>query len=181
MAGEKCYLYNASQEEAQTLEVGLIVQSAKDSLKIVAQTEAVKDSVTEPEHTADIYSIVLSRLDDDQAQDIVPIHLEGKSDVADAMVIASGRSQRHVGAMADKIARDLKDAGVKQVSVEGLPACDWVLIDAGDVIVHLFRPEVRKFYNLERIWAPELFDEEAGDTAFEPSTDAMTVTGEDES
>ena len=68
------------------------------------------------------------------------------------MVIATGRSQRHVGALADHILRKLKDAGVKQVRVEGMPNCDWVLVDAGDVIVHLFRPEVRSFYNIERIW-----------------------------
>ncbi|GJL95964.1 MAG: hypothetical protein DHS20C05_23690 [Hyphococcus sp.] len=69
------------------------------------------------------------------------------------MVVASGRSQRHVGAMADKVLRQLKDAGVANAKVEGAPACDWVLIDAGDVIVHIFRPEVREFYNLERVWS----------------------------
>jgi ribosome-associated protein len=100
---------------------------------------------------------VLARLDDEKAEDIVTIDLNGKSDVADSLVIASGRSQRHVGALADKIGRELKDLGVREVRTEGLPACDWVLIDAGDVIVHLFRPEVRGFYNLERIWAPERF------------------------
>lgn len=69
------------------------------------------------------------------------------------MVIASGRSQRHVGAMADKVTKRLKDAGVANVKIEGMPVCDWVLLDAGDIIVHLFRPEVRSFYNLERIWS----------------------------
>ena len=69
------------------------------------------------------------------------------------MVIATGRSQRHVSAIADKIARKLKDAGLGRVRLEGMPACDWVLIDAEDVIVHVFRPEVRRFYNLERIWS----------------------------
>lgn len=81
------------------------------------------------------------------------IDLCGKTDIADAMVVASGRSARHVGAMADKIARKLKDHGHGRVRLEGVPACDWVLIDAEDVIVHLFRPEVRQFYNLERIWS----------------------------
>lgn len=81
------------------------------------------------------------------------IDLAGKSDIADAMVIASGRSQRHVGAMADKVMRRLKDAGFGRARTEGQPACDWVLIDAEDVIVHLFRPEVRAFYNLERAWS----------------------------
>lgn len=101
--------------------------------------------------------LVLDRLDEEKAEEIITIDLAGKSDVADSLVIASGRSQRHVGALADKLARSLKDAGVEGVKIEGLPACDWVLIDAGDLIVHLFRPEVREFYNLERIWAPERF------------------------
>lgn len=105
----------------------------------------------------DIVALVRKQLDDEKAEDLVTIDLTGKSDVADALVIASGRSQRHVGAMADKLARSLKDAGLGRVQVEGLPACDWVLLDAGDVIIHLFRPEVREFYNLERIWAPERF------------------------
>lgn len=73
--------------------------------------------------------------------------------MADAMVVASGRSARHVSALADHVSRKLKEAGATQVRVEGLPNADWVLIDAGDVIVHIFRPEVREFYNLERIWA----------------------------
>jgi len=69
------------------------------------------------------------------------------------LVVASGRSQRHVGALADHVMRKLKEAGAKHVRVEGLPSCDWVLVDAGDVVVHLFRPEVRSFYNIEKIWA----------------------------
>lgn len=124
----------------------------------------------------EMLSLILSRLDDDQANDIVTIELAGKSDVADAMVICSGRSQRHVGAMADKIYRDLKEAGFGTPSIEGVPACDWVLIDAGDVIVHLFRPEVRDFYNLERIWAPENFASDAVEAdGYAPATDAVTV------
>jgi ribosome-associated protein len=99
--------------------------------------------------------MILGRLDDDKAQDIVLIDLKNKSSVADAMIVASGRSQRHVGALADHILRALKDAGVGKAKVEGMPHCDWVLIDAGDVIVHLFRPEVRSFYNLEKIWSVE--------------------------
>lgn len=75
--------------------------------------------------------------------------------MADAMVVASGRSSRHVAALADKVARKLKEAGASRVSVEGLPNADWVLIDGGDVIVHIFRPEVREFYNLERIWSSD--------------------------
>jgi ribosome-associated protein len=97
----------------------------------------------------------MNRLDDDKAQDIVLIDLKDKSSVADCMIVASGRSQRHVGALADHILRALKDAGIGKAKVEGMPHCDWVLIDAGDVIVHLFRPEVRSFYNLEKIWSVE--------------------------
>jgi len=105
--------------------------------------------------------LVETQLDEDKAEDILNIPLAGKSPMADAMIVASGRSARHVSALADHVARKLKDAGVDKVRIEGMPNADWVLIDAGDVIVHIFRPEVREFYNLERIWA--------GDT---PSTHA---------
>ncbi len=91
-------------------------------------------------------------LDDDKAEDVVVIDLDGKTEIADYLVIATGTSQRHVGAMTDHIQRNLKTAGVKGIAVEGTPQCDWVLIDSGDVIIHLFRPEVRDFYNLEKIW-----------------------------
>lgn len=97
--------------------------------------------------------LILARLDDDKAQDVVHIDLRDKSSVADAMVVASGRSHRHVGAMADHILRALKDAGYGRCQVEGMPQCDWVPIDAGDLIIHLFRPEVRAFYNIEKIWS----------------------------
>lgn len=99
--------------------------------------------------------LILARLDDDKAQDVVFIDLKGKSAVADGLVVASGRSHRHVGAMADHLMRALKEEGYGRARVEGLPHCDWVLIDTGDVIVHLFRPEVRSFYNIEKIWSVE--------------------------
>jgi ribosome-associated protein len=99
--------------------------------------------------------VILKQLDDDQAQDVVVIDVQGKSPLADVLVIASGRSQRHVSAVADHLLRALKDNGFGRASVEGLPQADWVLIDAGDVIVHLFRPEVRAFYQIERIWSAE--------------------------
>ena len=98
-------------------------------------------------------TLIVDRLDDDKAQDIVCIDLKGKSSVADTLIIASGRSHRHVGALADHVLRALKDAGYGKVKVEGLPACDWVLVDVGDVVVHIFRPEVRTFYNIEKIWS----------------------------
>jgi len=101
--------------------------------------------------------LVLASLDDSKAEDIVSIDIRGKSSLGDHMVIASGRSNRHVSAVADHLITALKDAGLGFPRVEGLAAADWVLIDAGDVIVHVFRPEVREFYNLEKMWqAPDL-------------------------
>jgi ribosome-associated protein len=99
-----------------------------------------------------LHALVLDSLDEDQAIDVVSIPLEGKSSIADFMVIASGRSTRQVAAIATKLAERLKAADHGSPRIEGLPAADWVLIDAGDVVVHLFRPEVRTFYNLERMW-----------------------------
>jgi ribosome-associated protein len=100
-----------------------------------------------------LHDLVLRSLDDDQAVEVVSIPLEGKSTIADFMVIASGRSTRQVAAMAQKLAERIKHGGFGHVRIEGLPAADWVLVDAGDVVIHLFRPEVRSFYNLERMWA----------------------------
>lgn len=102
---------------------------------------------------------VLTSLEDSKAEDIVTIDIQSKSALGDHMVVTSGRSHRHVGAIADRLVRDLKDAGLGPVRVEGLPHCDWVLIDAGDLIVHIFRPEVREFYNLEKMWAAEPYSE----------------------
>jgi ribosome-associated protein len=100
-----------------------------------------------------LLSRILSSLDADKAEDIVSIDLEGRSSVADALVIASGRSARHVSAIAENLARKLKDAGYGTRPVDGLAQGDWVLVDAGDVIVHLFRPEVRAYYDLEGMWS----------------------------
>jgi ribosome-associated protein len=100
-----------------------------------------------------LHELVLRSLDDDQAQEIVSIPLEGKTAIADHMVIASGRSTRQVAAMAQKLSERVKHGGFGHVRIEGLPAADWVLIDCGDIVVHLFRPEVRSFYDLERMWA----------------------------
>ena len=104
---------------------------------------------------AGLLDTVLSSLDDSKAEDLITLDIAGKSSLADHMVIVSGRSHRHVGAIADHLLKDLKSSGVKSATVEGLSTCDWVLIDAGDVIVHVFRPEVRGFYNLEKMWAPD--------------------------
>ena len=102
-----------------------------------------------------LHQMVLTSLDDDLAQDIVTINLEGKSALADHMVIATGRSQRHVGALADHLLRKLKESGRKNIRTEGQNTGDWVLVDAGDVVVHIFREEVRAFYGIEKMWATE--------------------------
>ncbi|MBU2166260.1 MAG: ribosome silencing factor [Alphaproteobacteria bacterium] len=106
-----------------------------------------------PTGSTPLETALLAKLDEDKAQDIVLIDLKGKSPMSDTMIVASGRSHRHVSALADHLLRTLKEHGFGKAKVEGLPHCDWVLIDAGDVIVHLFRPEVRTFYNIEKIWA----------------------------
>lgn len=103
---------------------------------------------------------VLASLEDSKAENVISIDIQGKSSLGDYMVVASGRSHRHVAAVADHLLTALKDAGFGQARVEGLAAADWVLIDTGDVIVHVFRPEVRDFYNIEKLWqAPDLEEE----------------------
>jgi ribosome-associated protein len=112
--------------------------------------------------------LVKTYLGDDKAEDIAVIDLDGKTEIADYMVIATGTSQRHVGAMTDHIHRNLKTKGVKRIAIEGMPQCDWVLLDAGDVIVHLFRPEVRDFYNLEKMWTAPEWSENGAETEVVP-------------
>ncbi|WP_026088042.1 ribosome silencing factor [Bartonella rattimassiliensis] len=105
----------------------------------------------------DSFEIILKSLEDTKAEDIVSIDIQGKSSLADYMVIASAHSQRHVSSIADHLLRTWKDSGQGLARVEGLAGGDWVLIDTGDIIIHLFRPEVRLFYNLEKMWmAPDL-------------------------
>ena len=111
----------------------------------------------DPEQALDL---ILTSLDDAKAEDILSIDLRGKSSLADYMVITSGRSHRHVGAVSDRLLRALKENGFGNAHVEGLPNCDWVLIDTGDHIVHIFRPEVREFYNIEKMWAAEAQDDD---------------------
>jgi ribosome-associated protein len=118
---------------------------------LARQSLASRPPETDP--VSALHHLVLSSLEDDQAIETVSIPLEGKSSIADHMVIASGRSTRQVASMAQKLVERMKGELGRQARVEGLPTADWVLIDAGDVIVHLFRPEVRSFYNLERMWA----------------------------
>jgi ribosome-associated protein len=99
--------------------------------------------------------MIVAWLDEAKAESVVTIDIGAKSSIGDFMAIASGRSDRHVGAIAEQLRQKLKDHGKASVRVEGLDTCDWVLIDTGDVIVHVFRPEVREFYNLEKMWSAE--------------------------
>jgi ribosome-associated protein len=99
-----------------------------------------------------IIDLILKNLDDAKAEQTVAIDITGKSSLADHMVVTSGRSNRHVSAMADQLVKALREAGLGKPRVEGLPHADWVLVDTGDVIVHIFRPEVREFYNIEKMW-----------------------------
>jgi ribosome-associated protein len=98
-------------------------------------------------------NMILSRLEDMKAEETVTIDLRGKSAFSDYMIVTSGRANRHVGAIAENVTKGLKENGIAGIHVEGLTNCDWVLIDSGDVVVHVFRPEVREFYNLERLWS----------------------------
>jgi ribosome-associated protein len=104
----------------------------------------------------DLLKLVEKSLDDDKAEDIISIDLAGKSSIADYMVIATGRSARQLNAMAQHLDEKLTKSGVRKVSIEGLTQGEWVLLDGGDVIVHLFKPEVRSFYNLEKMWGADL-------------------------
>jgi ribosome-associated protein len=117
-----------------------------------------------PERGADAAAraleLVLTSLEDSKAEDIVTIDIAGKSALGDYMIVASGRSSRHVSAICDHLISDMKDEGFGGARVEGLEAGDWVLIDTGDIIVHVFRPEIREFYNLEKMWGQPDLDEE---------------------
>ncbi len=110
----------------------------------------------------DLGKIALTSLEDSKAENIVSIDLAGKTSLADTMIVATGRSSTHVGAIADHIARAWKAAGLRAPRVEGLPHCDWVLIDAYDIIIHVFKPDVRQFYNLEKMWGDDRPHERAG-------------------
>lgn len=114
--------------------------------------QPVNTAADQAASVAALHAIVMQSLDDDQAQETISIPLEGKSSIADHMVIASGRSSRQVATMAQKLAERIKQQTGRIARIEGLPVADWVLVDAGDIIIHLFRPEVRSFYNLERMW-----------------------------
>jgi ribosome-associated protein len=129
------------------LSKSVLPKAAKPARK--TSTQAVVSKAPDADETL---KLILSRLDDMKAEETVTIDLRGKSAFSDYMIVTSGRANRHVGAIAENVAKGLKETGITSVHIEGLPNCDWVLIDSGDVIVHVFRPEVREFYNLERLW-----------------------------
>jgi ribosome-associated protein len=130
------------------LSQSVLPKAAKTSRKTSTKAAALK-AQSDADKTL---NMILSRLDDMKAEETVTIDLRGKSAFSDYMIVTSGRANRHVGAIAENVMKALKQAGQKNLHIEGLPNCDWVLIDTGDVIVHVFRPEVREFYNLERLW-----------------------------
>ncbi len=136
--------------------------------KEVAAIPRTRKAVAKPaaDKTPDLLKIVETSLDDDKAEDIVAIDLRGKSTIADYMVIATGRNSRQLAAMASHLDEKLTKAGIKRVSVEGKNQGDWVLLDGGNVVVHLFRPEVRTFYALEKMWGAEM-----------PSPERLTAVG----
>ena len=141
----KSVLPKASSKAAGSKTPG---KSAKTPRKTSTQAAALK---AQPDADKTL-NMILSRLDDMKAEETVTIDLRGKSLFSDYMIVTSGRANRHVGAIAENVAKGLKETGITNIHIEGLPNCDWVLIDSGDVIVHIFRPEVREFYNLERLW-----------------------------
>jgi ribosome-associated protein len=136
----------------------------KEVAAIPRTRKAVAKSTAD--QSQDLLKIVETSLDDDKAEDIVAIDLRGKSTIADYMVIATGRNSRQLAAMASHLDAKLTKAGIKRVSVEGANQGDWVLLDGGDVVVHLFRPEVRTFYALEKMWGAEM-----------PSPERLTAVG----
>jgi ribosome-associated protein len=146
-------LFNSPEERAlPTLRTS---KTAKSVAPAPASAPAQTTGKAKGIDPAELAKLVATQLDEDKAENILEIDLAGKSPMADTMIVASGRSARHVAALADHVVRKLKDAGASKVRMEGMPNADWVLIDAGDVVVHIFRPEVREFYNLERLWTSD--------------------------
>jgi ribosome-associated protein len=137
---------------------GAKASERKRTLSTLATPRARKSRKPEPVSEArpaadETLRLVLASLENMKAEDTLTLDLRGKTSIGDYMVVTTGRSNRHVGSVADNLIKDLHKAGLKSVPSEGMPQCDWVLVDAGDVIVHVFRPEVRTFYNLEKMWS----------------------------
>jgi ribosome-associated protein len=143
----------AKKSTKQPAKTSLKKPAKKSARKTPAAAPQARKQTRKPAAPSDLLKRILTSLDDDKAENIVTIDLEGRSALCDAAVIASGRSSRHVSAMADHLARKLKEAGYGTRPINGQGQGDWVLVDAGDVIVHLFRPEVRDYYDLEGMWS----------------------------
>jgi ribosome-associated protein len=144
-----------SQKEAP---LTLIQETLRDVHTVSRRRRAVTPQPAEPPSPIEngpLVTAVLASLEDAKAEDIVKIDLTGKTSLADTMLIATGRSNVHVGAIADRVAKACRDKGGRAPRIEGQPLCDWVLIDMGDAIIHIFRPEVRRFYNLEKLWSAD--------------------------
>jgi ribosome-associated protein len=131
-----------------------VVKAAPKKVVKPAKAEPQAQPLAQKKDT-ELLSRIVKSLDDDKAEDIVTIDLEGRSSLADALIIATGRSSRHVASIAEHLARKLKEAGYGTRPIDGASQGDWVLVDAGDVIVHIFRPEVRSYYDLEGMWRVE--------------------------
>jgi ribosome-associated protein len=129
------------------------IDSLATKVRSVTAKRAAKPKIAASKKEPALLSLILKQLDDDKAEDTISIDVRGRTSIADHMVVTSGRANRHVAAIAEHLIEVLSKAGQKP-RYEGLPAADWVLIDAGDIIVHVFRPEVREFYSLERMWQP---------------------------
>jgi ribosome-associated protein len=140
----------SAQRVKRQKEYRLHMRTAHESARRGA---AQSEHVSQQTSSSALVDLITVWLDEAKAERIVSIDLAGKSTIADSMIIASGRTDRHVGAIADLLQRHLKDAGLRKLRVEGMPTCDWVLIDTGDIVIHVFRPEVREFYNLEKMWS----------------------------
>ena len=146
-------------------------QPRRIKLSSAAHMTEMPDAETLKNDASALSAFMRDILDENSAQDVLEIDIKGKSSVADYMLVASGRSNRHVGALSDYVVKGLKEAGLKDLGIEGKDGLDWVLIDAGDVVLHIFRPEVRVFYNLEKIWSVPLPDGLRGVAEQAPSED----------
>lgn len=134
------------------------MESLLSTQRVVSTPSPSKSSAKSQKAAKALSDFLQHVLDENSAQDVIEIDIRGKSSVADYMLVASGRSNRHVSALSDYVLRALKEEGYKDIGVEGQEGCDWVLVDVGDVILHIFRPEVRVFYNIEKIWSVPLPD-----------------------
>jgi ribosome-associated protein len=142
--------------QSQDLKVQQKPGRAKSAGAVKEAAASRKGQTAGTSESSKMLALVLESLEEDKAEDVVSIDLTGKTPIADHMVVASGRSQRHVGAVADHLVRRMKEAGFGTSQVEGMKQGDWVLIDGGDVVIHVFRPEVREFYRLEKMWSADI-------------------------